>query len=94
MARRSGAPKDLNKLFRENMAKLRKEKGLSLRSFGSEAGITNVYVYQIEQGQKHPTLETCAKIARALGTTLSEMIKEAPQQGRLLVASARVNVSE
>lgn len=76
MSRRSGAKKDLNKLFRENMIKLRKQKELSLRAMGTEAGITNVYVYQIEQGQKNPTLETCAKIARALGTTLSEMIKE------------------
>lgn len=71
-----GARKDLNKLFRDNMSKLRKERGLSLRGLEAEAGISNVYIYQIEQGMKHPTLETCGKIARALGTTVSIMLKE------------------
>jgi transcriptional regulator with XRE-family HTH domain len=69
------AHRDLNKTFAENLRKLRIEKGYSLRDLEKEAGVTNVYICEIEKHSKHPTLVVIDKLARALGSTASLMIK-------------------
>ena len=60
----------------------RKAKRLSQESLAHKAGLHRTYVGLIERGQRNPTIEVGHALARALGNTLSEMIREAERRVR------------
>ena len=62
------------------MARIRKNKGLSLEKVASAAGIHRTTVSLIERGEREPTINTAAKIASALGLTLIELLKLAEKE--------------
>jgi DNA-binding XRE family transcriptional regulator len=53
--------------------KLRKKHDLTQEELASKIGVSAAYVGFIEQGQRNPSIKTADKIARALGTRLSEL---------------------
>lgn len=53
--------------FGENLKKLRKAKKLSREKLAAEAGIESKQIYNIEVGDRSPTLYTIVAIANALG---------------------------
>ena len=57
---------DIRKLFGENVARLRKEKGLKQEEFSEIAGITQSYLSQIENGHVNLTLLGVHDIVQAL----------------------------
>lgn len=58
---------DIQRRLGKNVARLRKERGLSQEAFADHAGIHRTYISDIERGARNPTIEIVAKIAKALG---------------------------
>lgn len=59
----------------ERIRKLRKEQKLSEAQLAIMAGVSRVYVCQIELAKTNPTVTVLRRIARALGTTLSALVE-------------------
>jgi transcriptional regulator with XRE-family HTH domain len=57
----------LRQTFAENLARTRREKGLSQEQLGLEAGVDRSYVSLLERGQSSASLDKIEKLARALG---------------------------
>lgn len=62
-----------NIAFGKRVAFLRKAAGYSQEQLAFECDVDRTYIGTIERGEKSPTLNTIAKIARALGITKSEL---------------------
>ena len=61
-------------LINYSIYKLRQEKHMTQRQLARKAGISTAMVSFIERGQRRPTLEVALMVAKALGTTLEELI--------------------
>jgi len=60
----------------KNIRKYRKEKGLSQDKLSKLADVAHATIIKIESGSnKNPTIETLAKIAKALGIGVDDLIK-------------------
>lgn len=59
--------------FGKRVALLRKAAGLSQEQFAFKCDIDRTYIGTIERGEKSPTLNTIAKIAKAFGISKSEL---------------------
>lgn len=53
---------------------LRQQRELSQEKLALNAGINPAFLGHLERGLKSPTIDTLAKIASALGVTLSELV--------------------
>lgn len=51
---------------------LRERKGWSQNALANLAGVSPTYIYQLERGEKSPTVEYLAYICDALGITLEQ----------------------
>jgi transcriptional regulator with XRE-family HTH domain len=64
-------------MFARRIRELRKKKGLSQDRLARLADVAFTTVVKIESGEsKHPTIQTRAGIAKALGISLDELIKD------------------
>ena len=60
-----------------NVAKLRKKAGISQQELGRLSGVPQGVISLIESGvTQFPRLDTAAKLARALGCTIDELLGE------------------
>lgn len=60
----------------ERIRKLRRVKGWrQIDLVAEQSGVHEVHISDLERGTREPGLRTLSKIARALGTTLSELLK-------------------
>ena len=62
--------------FGSNLKRLRSEKGLTHESFAELAGISSRLVYDYEDGNKYPRLDTACRIAMVLGVSLDSMLRK------------------
>ena len=62
-----------NIAFGKRVAELRKNAGLSQEQFAFMCNVDRTYIGTIERGEKSPTLNTIAKIAKALEISKSEL---------------------
>ena len=78
-----------------HVRRLRKQRGLSLRSLASQTGFSPSFMSQVENGQVSPSISSMEKIAHALGVTLGEFFAAAAEgEGGLVVrAAARAGLS-
>lgn len=58
----------------DNVARLRKERGLSQEAFADHAGIHRTYISDIERGARNPTVVVVEKIAKALGVKAGSLL--------------------
>jgi len=70
------AEETLAKRFGEIVRRLRTEKGYSQEQFSFRVGLHQTYVSSVERGERNVTIGTADRIARALGTTLSDLFGE------------------
>lgn len=64
-------------MFAKRIRELRRKKGLSQEKLARLANISFITVVKIESGEsRHPTIQTMAGIAKALGISLDELIRE------------------
>lgn len=59
----------------ERIRKLRRAKGWRQIDLAEQSGVHEVHISDLERGTREPGLRTLSKIARALGTSLSELLK-------------------
>lgn len=60
---------------------LRMQKGLSQNGLANKAGVSPTYIYQLEKGEKSPTIEYLYTICKfGLGITLEEFFREEPEK--------------
>ena len=62
-----------NIAFGNRVAELRKSAGYSQEQFAYKCEVDRTYIGTIERGEKSPTLNTIAKIAKALNISKSEL---------------------
>ncbi len=70
------AEEELARRFGELVRRLRSEQGYSQEEFAFRVGLHQTYVSSVERGERNVTIGTADKIARALGTSLSELFAE------------------
>lgn len=69
--------KSTNQELPKIIRKLKEETGLSQEKLARLADVSNNTIVNIEAGkQKNPTIETIRKIAKALGVSLEELLKD------------------
>ncbi len=59
------------------LERARRDRGLSQEDLAYRAGLHRTYVSLIERGLRNPTIDVGDALAHALGTHLSELIREA-----------------
>ncbi|MCD7729294.1 MAG: helix-turn-helix domain-containing protein [Clostridia bacterium] len=60
----------------EKITYLRKRKGLTKNALANLSGVSPTYIYQLERGDKCPTVEYLSHICWGLGVTLAEFFAE------------------
>lgn len=64
--------KDINKLVRLNIKRIRNSKGMTQEMIALKTGLHRAYIGQIERGEKNIGLKNLQKIAQALGINIKE----------------------
>jgi transcriptional regulator with XRE-family HTH domain len=67
---------DITKRFGQRVRELRKAKELSQEAFAAECGLDRTYISGIERGSRNVSLRNIAVLAKALGISLSELMKD------------------
>ena len=67
---------DLTREFGTLVKRLRLEKGLSQERLGEMCGLHRNYIGAIERAERTPSIVSADKLARALGTSLSNIFRE------------------
>jgi transcriptional regulator with XRE-family HTH domain len=66
----------------------RQARGLSVSALGEQAGVSRAMIGKIERGEAQPTAVLLARLASALGMTLSELVARAEDGGGRLARAA------
>src|SRR4030042_619127 len=64
----------------KRLAKLRKERNMTLQSLANETGLTTVYISQIEKAEVIPPVPVILQLSRALEIDSSILLKEEKKQ--------------
>jgi transcriptional regulator with XRE-family HTH domain len=67
----------ISERFGQAVKAVREQQGVSQEKLAERAEIDRTYVSMIERGKRQPTLEVASRIAKALSTKLSEIIRQA-----------------
>ena len=67
-------------LFGKEVARLRKELGISQEELAFRAEVHRTYVSQLERGLKSPTLSMMLKLSRALKASASKLVATVERQ--------------
>lgn len=67
--------KDEVQKLAENLKRIRSEKDISQGDIVKSTGIDKAMISNIENGKTNPTLATIAKLAKALGVSVGELMK-------------------
>lgn len=65
---------DLARSIGHTIRRLRQERGLTLKEFGEETGLSGPFLSQLENGRAMPSIVTLHKVAIALGTTAQAVL--------------------
>jgi transcriptional regulator with XRE-family HTH domain len=69
-------PPNLQARFGEIIRRRRDGAGLSQEAVGHAAGLSRNYVGMLERGERVPTIVTLQQLAKALATTMTDLIRE------------------
>jgi len=58
-----------------NLKKIRTKKGISQGDIARDFGVSRGFISTIENGKTNPTLATIAKLAKAVGVSVDELLK-------------------
>ena len=79
----------------KKIRKLRRQQGRTLQAISDICGFSKSLLSKIESDKTSPPLATISKIAKALGVSLSALLKESDESGTILIkASATANLAE
>jgi transcriptional regulator with XRE-family HTH domain len=66
---------DISKSVGKRLGHLRSARNLTQEKLALEAGLNRAYIGYIERGERNPSIETMAKIAKVLKVELHELFK-------------------
>lgn len=66
---------DMRKLVGRNLARLRREKGLTQEELEVRSGLSQQYLSSLERRRRNPTVITLYEIAQALDVSHVELVK-------------------
>lgn len=66
---------DMRKLVGRNLARLRRERGLTQEELEARSGLSQQYLSSLERGRRNPTVITLYEIAQALEVSHVELVK-------------------
>ncbi len=66
---------DMRKLVGRNLARLRREKGLTQEEVEARSGFSRQYRSILERGRRNPTVITLYELAKALGVSHVDLVK-------------------
>ena len=64
----------ITKRFGANVARLRKDRGMTQEAFADAAGIARSYMSDVERGARNPTIVMVERIANALNVKMGELL--------------------
>lgn len=67
----------LNQAFGETLRMARRQAKISQEELAARSGLHRTYVSQLERGQKSPSLNVVAGLARSLGVRPHELVRSA-----------------
>jgi transcriptional regulator with XRE-family HTH domain len=67
------------KVFGRNIRNLRDKKGWTQEMLGKKTGLCPKYIGEVERGEKCPSSITVYRIAKALGTSVSQILDDCPR---------------
>lgn len=62
--------------MKNNIATIRKQKGITQKELAKKVGITAWWMNHIERGKRNPSLETMLNIAKELDVKVSDLFLE------------------
>lgn len=62
--------------FRQNVARLMEDRGLSYRELAEMAGMSYVFLHRVLTGKANPSIDVADKVADALDAQLSDLIAD------------------
>jgi transcriptional regulator with XRE-family HTH domain len=65
---------DMRKLVGANVARARREKGLTQEVLSEKSGLSQQYISGLERGHRNPTIVTLYEIASALGVSPASLL--------------------
>ena len=65
----------LRRSLGSKVQQLRKERQVNQDDFADQAGLSRAYIGRLENGRVDPHLSTLYKIAKALGTSVDELLR-------------------
>ena len=65
---------DMRKLVGANVARIRRERGLTQEALSVLSGLSQQYLSDLERGQRNPTIVTLYELASALGVSHVELV--------------------
>ena len=65
---------DVQAKFGERLREIRTRKGLSQEGLAAAAGLHRTYISSVERGERNVTITTIAKLAAALGVSMTDLI--------------------
>lgn len=63
-----------SEILAKNLKRYRRDKGMAQHHVGTEAGICQSYICQIEKAKHNPSLQTIERIANVLDVSVGEML--------------------
>ena len=76
--------------FTEEFVRARHAAGLSQNALARKAGLTSMFLSDLELGRRMPSLDVTAKLTRALGIESSQLLRLHPEESiKRIVAVAR-----
>jgi transcriptional regulator with XRE-family HTH domain len=58
----------------KNVKKIREKKGITQEKLAFEANLNRAYIGYIERGERNPSTDTLAKLAKALKVSLKDLL--------------------
>lgn len=65
---------DMRKLVGRNVARLRREKGLTQEDLAARSGFSQQYLSSLERGRRNPTVITLYELAQALEVSHTALV--------------------
>lgn len=64
----------MRKLVGENVARIRRDKGMTQEELAERSGFSQQYISDLERGKRNPTIVSLYEFAQALGVSHVELV--------------------
>jgi transcriptional regulator with XRE-family HTH domain len=71
---------DMRKLVGRNVARLRREKGVTQEALAVRSGFSQQYLSDLERGKRNPSIVTIYELAQALGVDHLDLVRSDAQE--------------